>query len=327
MRKLLAFVLCSFLVSPAAHASCGSATCPLDTRSALQRDKGFVSLGYEFEYIDQDQPRIGTHAARVGQIAGHHDEQRTLNRIHRLIGTWAPTDRLSLDIALPLVSRSHRHVHNHNGGTAIIPEGWDFSDVGDLMVQTRTIVYKAQKMSQPTLSIIAGAEFPTGKSDIVNDQGGAAEPGITPGSASYDWVIGGVSLQHFNVRTAYGQFAMLPFFVSLTYKMNGKGHEDYRIGNVLTAHTGIIYPVLSQLGLIAQLNLLVKEKDERGETNEEIEKTGGEYLYASPGVLVHLTPAWDWTTIVQLPIHQRVNQIQLTSSYTLQTSLSYRFHL
>lgn len=308
-------------------ASCGSATCPFDTRSSFVSEKGLMRLGYEFEYIDQDQPRIGTRKASVGEISGHHDEQRTVNRVHRFLGTYGLTDRLSADLALPLVSRSHRHIHNHHGGAEIIPEGWDFTEIGDFTAQARYAFFKPAQDSRPTLSGLFGMEFPTGKTHITNSDGDEAEPGITPGSASYDFIVGGVSLQHFSVPTVGGQYAAMPLFLSVHYKINGKGHEDYKLGNVLAANLGTAYPIAKWLGFISQLNLVVKEKDDKGQTYEEVQKTGGEYLFYSPGVQLRLADAWEWSTVVQVPIRQRVNEIQLTSDYNVLSSVNYRFKI
>ncbi len=324
-RGLMACALMLLVFTSQSWASCGSATCPLDTRSSFVSEKGLIRLGYEFEYIDQDQPRIGTNKASVGEISGHHDEQRTVNRIHRFLGTYGVTDRLSLDLAIPVVSRSHRHIHNHHGGAEIIPEGWDFAGIGDLSVLTRYAFFKPEQTSHPTLSGIFGVEFPTGKSHITNDDGDEAEPGITPGSASYDFIVGGASLQHFTVPTVGGLSAAMPLFLSANYKINGKGHEDYRLGNVLAISLGTTYPVMKWFGIMSQLNLVVKEKDDKGETSEEVQKTGGEFLYFSPGVQFGLGESLEWSTIVQIPIHQRVNEIQLTSDYNLLTNVSYKF--
>lgn len=325
MRKVVASSLILLVSVTRGWASCGSATCPLDTRSSLQNEKGFIRLAYEFELIDQDQPRISTHKANVGEISGHHDEQKTVNRIHRFSGVWGVTDRLSVESALPVISRSHRHIHNHHGTP--IPEGWDFTGLGDLALQGRYAFFKPADLKHPTLSGIFGVEFPTGKSEIHNADGDEAEPGITPGSDSYDFLVGGTSLQNLSVPTLQGEYAVMPFFVSLAYKINGKGHDDYKLGNVFSANTGVTYPLNRWLGFITQLNLLVKERDDQGLTGEEVEKTGGEYLYVSPGILIRLGERWELTAIAQVPLRQRVNNIQLTSDYNLLTGLSYKFRI
>jgi len=58
-----------------AWASCGAATCPLDTTSHESREPGWVRVGYQWEYIDQDAHRLGHHKAGFGEVRGHHDEQ------------------------------------------------------------------------------------------------------------------------------------------------------------------------------------------------------------------------------------------------------------
>jgi len=312
-------------VSAAGWASCGSASCPLDTRSFQESNRGDIRLGYEFEFIDQDQPRIGTHKAHVGEIHGHHDEIRTINRLHRFTAGVGVTDRLSVDLAIPFVSRGHRHTHTHHGMP--IPSQWDFSGIGDLALRTRYAVFKPEAKSHPTVSLIGGVEFPTGKSEVHNAAGDHAEPGMTPGSDSWDWVLGASTLQHFSVPMVGGEYGMMPLFFSVTHQWNGKGHDDYRIGRQLGVNTGVVYPVRSWVGIITQLNLLVRGKDDRGATYEEIEKTGGEYLYVSPGLQVRPTDALELSAIVQVPVRQRVNQIQLTSDYNLLLGLGYRFRI
>ena len=313
------------LTSPL-EASCGSASCPLDTRSSFAAEKGAVRLGYQFEFIDQDRPRIGTKKASVGEISGHHDEQRTINRAHLLTGSWDITDRWSLDLGLPFISRSHRHIHNHHDGD-VLPEGWDFSGLGDLMVQARFAFLKPEENRRPTLSAILGGEFPTGKDEAPNADGDHADPGITPGSGSTDGIVGLAWLQHFSMPMWGGEYALMPLFFSVTYKANGEGHDDYRLGYQLTASAGATYPATPRLGLIGQVNLLVKGRDSAGMTSEEVEKTGGDCLYVSPGVLVRITDDLEWSTLIQIPVRQRVNEIQITSNYNLLARLSYKFRL
>jgi len=323
MGKALAL----FLLSVSVDASCGSASCPYDTQSTYATEKGLVRLGYTFEFLDQDQPRISTRKARAGEIRGHHDEQRTINRIHRLSGSIGVSDRLRVDASLPVSALSHRHVHHHHGRS--IPSGWDFTALGDLSIESRYAVWKPTSESRPTLYSIIGVEMPTGKSRVVNASGEEAEPGITPGSKSWDFKVGAASLQHFSVPMAFrpSEYAKLPMLTSLSYTINGKGREDYRLGNVLNANLGTAYPLHKTVAFLAQLNYLVREKDDRGRTSEEIQKTGGSFLYVSPGLQIRPLESVEWSAVVQLPVYQRVNRIQLTSDYNLLTHLSWRFQL
>ena len=67
-------------------ASCGQAFCPIETSTLTENPLGggqlYLNLVYEF--IDQDQPFIGTTKARVGQLPRDHDEQFTHNNTLKL---------------------------------------------------------------------------------------------------------------------------------------------------------------------------------------------------------------------------------------------------
>ncbi|PYQ30039.1 MAG: hypothetical protein DMF56_09950 [Acidobacteria bacterium] len=81
-RWLSAIALFVLLYASQLHASCGSASCPLDTNALNQPRKGEITFELSQQYIDQDQARIGRRDATVGEVHGpHHDEVRTLNRI------------------------------------------------------------------------------------------------------------------------------------------------------------------------------------------------------------------------------------------------------
>src|SRR4051812_6003372 len=97
------------------NASCGSMSCPIDTRSAEQSERGSVRVDYSYEYVNQDQPQIGRQNAAVGEIRGHHDEVYTVSHTQRLAVETGVSDRLSLQASVPYISREHQHIHHHHG--------------------------------------------------------------------------------------------------------------------------------------------------------------------------------------------------------------------
>ncbi len=317
------FLLGLFTITNNLHASCGAASCPIDTLSLDRGGAGWVRIGYDFEYIKQNQPRIGSAKASVGEIPGDHDEVYTVNRVHRLNASIGLTDRLSVDVLLPFVSRSHQHIDNESGSPEL--ETWDLHGLGDLTVQARYAFFKPETVTRPTLSAILGGKFLTGAHHETNEDGTEAEPGVQPGTGSYDLILGGSSLQSFSVPMIGGAYGVLPVFTSLTYQWNGKGNENYRLGNTLLVNLGTAYPLAQRLSLLAQVNARVRERDDAGDTTEQVERTGGEFVYVSPGLEVRLGEAWTATALIQVPVYQRVNVIQLTSDYNVIGSFSYRF--
>ncbi|HEV7763831.1 MAG TPA: hypothetical protein VGQ76_02400 [Thermoanaerobaculia bacterium] len=311
--KPRAFVLAMLFVAPRLWAGCGSSSCPLDLNAlnlpALHR----FTFDLSVQYIDQDQPRSGTREVAVGAIPAHHDEVRTINRITTGTLTWAATERWHLTASLPFISRSHQHLgssHEHSRGIAaehnIIPQSWDIRGVGDLSLLARGHVASG-------LWVIGGLSLPTGANDVRNHEDDLGELPIQPGSGSTD-VIGGLAWQSKVVRSsavegAMGNFAVMPYFVSATYR-HRTGSGD-RLGNELQLSAGTAVPITRSLEALVQLNGRVRSRDAMSDP-EESELSGGRSLYASPGLRVSYRGA-AFYAVAQLPLYQRVNAIQLTS--------------
>jgi hypothetical protein len=318
-KTLFVIAIVALVGACPSFASCGSALCSLDTHTMQTLGHGVGLIGYEFEYIDQDQARIGRNSADIGQIRGHHDEVYTVSRVHRLMGSYGVTDRLGVEIALPFISRSHGHIHHHMG--ADLMETWSFGGLGDVSAIVSWALVKPTSGGWPVITASLGGEFPTGKHEVENEDGDHAEPGITPGSKSLDFLTG--LSARWTPQTEGGR--EFPVFLSMGYRANGKGEEDYRLGDEFTANTGGSFPTCGGVSLLGQVNLRVAGRDSRGNTREEVEKTGGEYLFLTPGVEWHFMDDWAASALVQLPVYRRVNQIQLVSDYNLLLGLTYRF--
>ncbi len=316
------FVL-AFVYVGQSVASCGSASCPIDVYTQEKTEKGMIRLDYSYEYINQDQPRIGRDKAEVGEIRGHHDEISTLSQTQRIAIDAGLTSRWSLQAVLPFVHREHQHVHHHQGADVL--ESWNFDGMSDLTLVNRVAVLRPERSSLPLVSAIVGGVLPTGRRHVANAEGDEAEVGILPGKGAVSLILGLSTLQSFSVKTLSGPYAAMPLFFSSTYQWNGKSQDDYKVGDIWIANVGLTYPLLPKVGFMNQFNLRVQKQDDRGHTFEEVQKTGGTFVYYSPGV--QLTMAENlWSYLyVQIPVYQRVNVIQLTSDYNLMTGLSYKF--
>ena len=120
-----------------ATASCGSAFCMVNTNWGVQGVWNVPGIrgDLRFEYIDQDQPRTGTHDVAVGEIPRHHDEVRTINRNVFATLDYGISDALGISLIVPWVDREHEHIHNHRGEA--LRETWNFSDLGDVRIVGR----------------------------------------------------------------------------------------------------------------------------------------------------------------------------------------------
>jgi len=326
-----AVAVAAMLAIPAGvFASCGSAVCPMDPQSLNLPLPRQFTLDVSFQYIDQDQVRIGRRRGEVGEIPSTHDEVETVNRAVGLLANYAPSDRLVLSAVVPFVSRFHEHIEDeHAASTASVRglrhesvETWHFQDLGDVAVGAR---YRLGTKFWAT----GGVELPTGARRPANDEGEVAEPTLAPGSGSTDFFGGLVYQTQLEVpslsRGLLGNASVMPFFVGATYRRNGRGTEDYRQGDELLVNAGLNYPLFARLQVLAQVNADFRDRDDVGNTDEDPGHTGRTSVYLSPGVRVGLPGGIAAYWLVQIPVYQRVNGIQLTAGYNLVGGIQARF--
>jgi hypothetical protein len=89
-------------------------------------------------------------------------------------------------------------------------------------------------------------------------------------------------------------------------------YNDYRPGNRFTLDAGVRYEVTPAFALLLQLNALWRGRDSGQQADAE--DSGGRYLFVSPGVSFQVTHSVQLFGIVQLPIYQYVNGVQLTAN-------------
>ena len=311
----LAFSLMLAMASPlAAHAGCGSAFCAVNTDWASQGEwtEAGGKLDLRYEFIDQDQPQHGAEKVGVGEVPQHDDEVRTINR--NWIGQFDYNfnARWGLSAIVPLISRDHEHIHNHNG--AQLPESWHFTEIGDARVLGRyQLALHGEAPSSIGLSL--GVKLPTGKFDVANDEGEVAERMLQPGTGTTD-LLAGVFYNRLFASSA-------SVFVQARYESATDSRDDYRPGDRFFVDVGYRYPLTSRFALQAQLNAVLKER-ERG-ANAEPEDSGGKYLFFTPGVSFAVTRSLQLYGFVQLPLYQYVNGVQLTADWAALAGASWRF--
>lgn len=304
-------VLIAALAAAPARASCGASSCEMEASGAVPRAARSVRLGYEFEFAPQDRRWAGRGAAPGGVKGGHHDEVYSVSRVHRLSAAAGLTDDWSVSAQLPLIDRSHGHVHNHRG--ARVPEAWSVSGLGDVLFEARYALWRSRAGS--VWSLGAGSELPSGRDGAVNEAGSPAEDGVLPGSGSFDAVM---SLMWQRPLGRGGLFA------SAARRFNGPGEKGYRLGDVLMAHAGGSLPLGGGLSGMLQANLLLRGRDWAGATREDTANTGGEALFMTPGLELAAGGGWTLSAAVQVPVYQRVNGFQIVSDYALRTGVGYR---
>jgi hypothetical protein len=311
--RLLLVMFAAAFSGPAA-AGCGSAFCSVNTdwstQGAWTEPGGRFDLRYEF--IDQDQPRSGTSDVAVGEIPGHHDEVRTINRNWIAAFDYTFNANWSAGIQLPVVSRSHSHLHNHMG--AVLPESWSFVEVGDASVAGRYRFGQAGPQ-MGGFGVQLGVKLPTGQYDVANDAGDLAERSLQPGTGTVDAIAG--LFYSGSVSEDASWFAETLWTAPLNER------ENYRPGDRVGVNIGGAYAIGNTISFLLQLNTVWEDRDTGAEA--EPEDTGGTFVHLSPGVSARLGQRSQVYAFVQLPVYQHVNGVQLVADWAISAGLSRRF--
>jgi len=317
MKRLsLALVLCTPL---GAAASCGSAFCMVDTQWSMQGVNVTPGTRFDlhYEYINQDRVHNGRRRIGVGEIPRDHDEVQTVNR--NFIGTLDHTFDANWGITatLPIVRRTHFHLHNEEDGTQT-PENWKFTEVGDLRLLGR-YQFSPTETPEHTLGqsgLLFGLKLPTGSFKVRNSDGERAERTLQPGSGTTDALFGAFLRRALPLKD-------LSWFVQGLVQVPFTTREDYRPGRRINIDAGMRYEATEKLGLLLQMNGLIRGRD--GGAQAEAEDSGGRSLFLSPGVAYALTKDLQVYSFLQLPLYQFVNGVQLVADRALVVGLSARF--
>ena len=314
-KFVAAMLACS--VAAAVQASCGTAFCMVNTSWNVQgawTEPG-SRFDLRFEYIDQDQPRAGSRRVGVGAIPQHHDEVRTINRNWLATYDYTFNEAWGVSITLPLVDRSHAHIHNHMG--AQIFDAWNFTKLGDVRVlgrrQWRSESVQAQQLN--FYGVNFGLKLPTGSDDVRNGDGLLAERSLQPGSGTTDVLAGG----YFRRMLSSGN----SWFVDALVQMPLNMRDEFRPGARTSLDLGYRQEVGDRLGLMLQLNAQHRRRD-RG-LEAESESSGGDFVFLSPGASYALGEKLQVYGFLQLPVYQHVNGVQLTADWALVAGVSMRF--
>ena len=321
MRKVngMAFAVLVAAATPSAvQASCGTAYCTVNTDWNVQgvyAEPG-ARVELRYEYLDQNQLRSGSSRTSASDDPQHHDEVYTRNQ-----GLYATFDYnfasgWGVSAVVPVLDRKHEHIHNHHG--AQIPEQWDYTELGDIRVVGR---YQFPLATQDTAraeltGFLFGLKLPTGSTNVKNAEGDKAERSLQPGTGTTDAILGA----YYQVRLPFDGLA---FFVQGGFGAALNSDHHYRPGNRVTADFGMSYAATENVSLLLQLNTLWRGRDSGSEA--EPDDSGGTFVFISPGVSIGIGRNFQLFGLVQVPIYQYVNGVQLTADWGGTAGIGYRF--
>lgn len=311
----LALTAAALGVPMAGWASCGSAFCTVNTSQDVQgvgSDAGTLRLDLRYEYIRQDRLRSGTHNISADQDTGEVTELQTINRNWIATLDYAFDAHWAVSVALPLVERKHSHIADPSGAATF--EQWDFSRLSDARVIGRYQFARDEHAGHAGLQF--GLKLPTGDYRVANADGAVAERALQPGTGSTDLILGAYYSRPAGLHG-------LGWFAQGSYQRVVETRDGFRPGDQVSVTGGLTYPITEHLALLGQLNALHKGRDTG--PNAEPDLSGGNFVYASPGVSVAVDRNVQLYGFLQFPLYRNVNGIQLTAERAVVAGVSMQF--
>jgi len=312
-----------FAALPERASACASCGCTLSADAAM----GYSALpgwrlSVEYDYINQDQLRSGTHAVS-GVPDGTELEHQTINQYVSAGLSYSPNSSWNVTLLVPYVIRNHS-TYGTFDSTQPLPElSRSFSSsVGD----TKLIVSYQGWLPTNNLGLQLGVKLPTGQYGTAVDfysgpnAGQPLDASLQPGTGSTDLIVGAYYYQA--ISQNFDAFINGQFQAAVKHRMDQPGN-DYRPGNSTTVSFGLRDEGNPRWVPQLQVNLLHKEPDTGALA--DVQNTAGNVAYVSPGLTAQLSPSLHLFAFVQLPVYSNLYGIQLFPRWTGSLGVTYAF--
>ncbi|HEY8085273.1 MAG TPA: hypothetical protein VIE69_06695 [Methylophilaceae bacterium] len=316
--SVYASLLALCLAAPLTANACSSCGCTLNSDWSAQGVSAGEGLHFDIraDYFQQNQMRHGTDAvSRTSVPAGTEVQETTINRNLSLALDYAVNADWSVNVMLPLYSRTHNTFGDGSSGVAYPdPAALQTSSsqgIGDIKVTTRYSGWSADH----SFGIIAGLKLPTGDTKDTFSDGSPLDRGLQLGSGTTDLLLGGYHFGTINRDWDYFSQAVLQIPLD--------SHDEFRPGDGLNVTAGVRYMSFDKFIPQLQVNARMEKRESGAEA--DVENSGATLVYFSPGVTVPINKQVLLYGFLQIPIFQRVNGYQIETQAVASVGLHYNF--
>ncbi len=323
----LCAVLWLAVSAPIAGATCGSANCFLvtGTQDGIATP-GQVIVDLSYRFVPMDQIHQGNQSAseaavpkidfQTGSIVlppdpEAHKEVRTNNELMQLDLTFGITPRFALTTAIPFFNLK-THEHEHFAADSFTRQDGS-SGFGDIRLIGK---YALWIHTKHLLVGGLGLKAPTGEYKLRDHDGQINEPGIQPGTGSFD-----------GLASLYYAYEIFPHelnaFFSSSYQATTENDLNYRMGATLILNGGMDWRLNEKVDVSGQINMRQAPRDRF--KDQSVPSTGGRWVYFTPGVRFQGAPNTALYAHVQLPLYQYVNEVNLVPRYGFIMGVSHAF--
>ena len=249
----LALVFISWPGAQTAQASCGSVTCFVVIGSQQQvPQEGLLTVNAIYNYTPM-RLLSGTNGvipavdqASRQMILDHHQETRTITQQATLDLNYGVTDRVGLQLTLPYVWRTHKHIDGlgEDGGGAGESTNFSANGIGDLRVGLK---YNVLPTLRSMVVLGFGVYLPSGDTHAHDNVGNIMESTAQLGR-------GQVGLN----PTIYQTYELIPHrlnqFASASYRHTFRNNDGYLFGDEYMLNAGLNLVTTPWLVLTGQFN-------------------------------------------------------------------------
>jgi hypothetical protein len=294
-------------------------------------DARFNSWKFElrYDYLNQNQLRSGsstTTEAAAAAMQGYNQEVES-STINNYLTLSAQHDWTNWAIRLILPFIERRHSTNGNGtgdptwnGASPHMGGGAYTSSATGLGDIRILGIKKNIFSLSQVNFTLGFKIPTGGShqtgtstDPTTPGSVLVDPGLQLGTGTTDLITG---LDYsFSLNEDWTYFAQFQFQTALNTVNN------YHPGNSYNFNVGARYYGLKTLIPLLQINTHWAITDS-GSAADTI-STGGTLVYLTPGLNERLGDSTSLYEMVQIPIYQYVDGVQLAPHFIFSVGLQY----
>jgi len=316
-RKMPAFfiTLIIWLWTGSAFASHGavgvtsSHTGPITTVGASTLGRKDIGLDLQTEFISYDRfsrAELLDFAEADEEI---HDVDYLL--IYYIGLSYGITDGTTVHLSLPYFYRNDiseseppDEIHHHG----------DAKGFGDLSVFVHQNIYKTQHRDF-SITLLAGLELPTGKTNDKDDHGETFKAEFLPGSGSWDPSLGLAMTKDVGPVSVDG---------NVLYTLVTEGTQDTDLGDIFTYNLALSYQALKRpltFDILAELNGIWRAKEKV--SGHKDPDSGGNTIFFSPGLKVGIRKGVTFYGSYSIPIAENLNGIQNETDYRLVFGLNF----
>jgi len=303
--RTFVFILVFLLTQQLISQTCCSGGIPLSNNIGLSNEgKGSLQLGLNYDFNNLN-------TLNSGKDKLDDDSRKRITHSALLNFGYSISDRLSIEALFTWVNQ--RRAINQFGNTDL----QQTSGIGDAVFLLK---YDFPKIigDKSNLSIGAGTKVPLGSYSEVDDSGITYIADLQPGSGAWDLILFTSISKNFDFRPT------MTFSGRLIGRLTGEntdyldGASTYEYGDEFQIYLGISDQFLI-FNTIINPGISFKYRKARKDIIDinELDNTGGEWLFINPGLGIQLSPTIRFQTKAEIPLIGNVDGTQLTPTYRI----------